>query len=116
MKITLSPSKDQQFETHAYNTVSLESPHDTIVVEDAMRLVTSALVAWGYAPESVAEYLDEEFANDHLGINSHSWSDFADNFSTPSTIPRELTEEEVKNYVESSEVEFIESIHDTLDD
>ena len=115
MKITLTPSKDQQFETHVYNTVALESPHDDIHVEDAMKLVASALVAWGYAPESVAGYLDEEFANDHLGINSHSWSDFADNFSTPSTIP-ELTEEEVKNYVESSEVEFIESIHDTLDD
>ena len=68
MKVTLSPTNDQQFEKYPHNTVSLESPHDDINIEDAMRLVTSALVAWGYSPQNVAEYLDVEFARNYLGI------------------------------------------------
>ena len=58
MKVQLSPTKDQQFECIQYCITGITS----------RRLVTSALVAWGYAPKNVAEYLDEEFARERLGI------------------------------------------------
>ena len=62
MKITIEPSKDQRGETYPYSKVSVEYPHDDVDIEIMMGEVVKAVQAWGFDNTNIAEYLDEEFA------------------------------------------------------
>ena len=62
MKITIEPSKDQRGEPYPYSTVSVEHPHDDVDVEIMMGEVVKVIQAWGFDNKNIAEYLDEEFA------------------------------------------------------
>ena len=62
MKITIEPSKDQKGEAYPYSVVSVEYPHDDVDIETMMGEVVKAVQAWGFDAKNIAEYLDEEFA------------------------------------------------------
>ena len=62
MKITIEPSKDQRGETYPYSKVSVEYPHDDVDIETMMGEVVKVVQAWGFDNTNIAEYLDEEFA------------------------------------------------------
>ena len=62
MKITIEPSKDQRGETYPYSKVSVEYPHDDVNIEIMMGEVVKVVQAWGFDNKNIAEYLDEEFA------------------------------------------------------
>ena len=62
MKITIEPSKDQRGETYPYSKVSVEYPHDDVDIETMMGEVVKVIQAWGFDNTNIAEYLDEEFA------------------------------------------------------
>ena len=51
MKIILQPTSNEN-----QHSVTLETPHDDINIEEAIELVKGALVAWGYHPDIVNEY------------------------------------------------------------
>lgn len=53
MKITIAPSKDQSYENYPRNAVTIEAPIDDVELPDALEIIYSALVAWGYDPEGV---------------------------------------------------------------
>jgi hypothetical protein len=65
MKITIEPSEDQHGKNHPHSKVSVEIPCDDLTVGQMMEEIVKALKAWGYANESIGEYLDEEFALEH---------------------------------------------------
>ncbi len=62
MKITIEPSTDQRGETYPYSKVSVDYPHDDVDIEIRMGEVVKAVQAWGFDNKCIAEYLDEEFA------------------------------------------------------
>ena len=62
MKITIEPSKDQRGETYPYSVVSVEYPHDDVDIETMMGEAVKVIQAWGFDNKNIAEYLDEEFA------------------------------------------------------
>ncbi len=62
MKITIEPSTDQRGETYPYSKVSVEYPHDDVDIETMMGEVVKVIQAWGFDNTNIAEYLDEEFA------------------------------------------------------
>jgi len=65
MKITIEPSEDQHDKNPPYSKVSVESPYDDLTIGQMMEEIVKALKAWGYANESIGEYLDEGFALEH---------------------------------------------------
>lgn len=57
MKITIEPTNENLGRAPK---VSLELPSDDTVVEDAIELVVGALVAYGYHPDSIKEYIPND--------------------------------------------------------
>ena len=60
MKITIEPTQDQSKEKHAFDTITIESLHDDLHIDEAMSLVERALVAWGFHPDTVQDYYKDE--------------------------------------------------------
>lgn len=56
MKITLEPTRPGT----SQHTVVLEHPEDELDIEGVMQLISEALMAYGYMPETVREMLDIE--------------------------------------------------------
>ena len=65
MKITIEPSLSH--ETDSYHTVTIETPHDDVAMEETMEMIVKSLQGWGYANETISSYLDKEFAHS-LGL------------------------------------------------
>lgn len=55
MRITIAPSAGNVPDQHS---VTIQTNHDDIILDDAIELMRAALIAWGYSPEGVAAYLD----------------------------------------------------------
>ena len=71
MKITIEPTEDQSHMGNAdclHSKVSIEISSDKLDIRDTMEQVVKSLKAWGFHDESIADYLDEEFAWS-LGLN-----------------------------------------------
>ena len=70
MKITLTPSTSQIGKPldQMSKEITISLPTDDLDIYAAMELACSALIAYGFAPESVADCLDEEFAEFNMGI------------------------------------------------
>ena len=65
MRITIEPTTDQ-FDRSSEATqhrVVLEHPHDDLGISTVIELVEWALIAYGYPPTLVREYLDPDFEN-----------------------------------------------------
>lgn len=61
MKITLAPSHAPESGASAAavnSTVCVEHPYDDLNVDETMVLVRQALIAYGFAEATVAEYFD----------------------------------------------------------
>jgi len=59
MRITLEPTTDQSvWEPHCQqHKVVVETLSDDLDIHDVMENVRSALLAWGFAPKSIDEYI-----------------------------------------------------------
>ena len=60
MKLTLSPSRDQSLEKYPHLSVSVEDARDDICIDDVIGMFRALLLAAGYLPEAVNQYLGEE--------------------------------------------------------
>ena len=114
MKVTLTPSTSQigkpLDQMNKEITVSL--PVDDVDIYAAMELACSALIAYGFDPESVADCLDEEFAEFNLGITKTSPINPLDyTGSPPATIPKKLTDEDVEKFTEDQKKKWSEDSH-----
>lgn len=69
MKILIAPTdaKTQALDSSASYTVTMEHPSDDLNVTEAFRLLSLALVAYGYHPKNVRDCLDESLANEFFG-------------------------------------------------
>lgn len=68
MRITIEPTKDINNELHLHSAISIQHPCADIVT--AMDLMVTAMQAWGFADESIAEFLETDFATDRGLISS----------------------------------------------
>jgi len=59
MKITIAPTQDQTKERHPQHSVTIETPHDEANLEEALEIIHSALVAWGFGAESITQAMNE---------------------------------------------------------
>jgi hypothetical protein len=59
MKITIQPTAPQEGEKYPYPTVSIEMPEDDITLPKVMEnLIRPALIAWGFEPTIIEEYIE----------------------------------------------------------
>jgi len=59
MKITISPTEDQRGEKYAFHTVSIKTISDEIKVDEAVGILHTLLVAWGFSSQSVQKEMNE---------------------------------------------------------
>jgi hypothetical protein len=58
MKITIQPTTPQEGEKYPYPTVSIEMPEDDMTLPRVMEnLIRPALIAWGFEPTILDEYI-----------------------------------------------------------
>lgn len=60
MKLTLSPSRDQSAAQHPCSTVTVEVPQDDLCIDEIVSMFSSLLLAAGYDPKNVKDYLGED--------------------------------------------------------
>lgn len=63
MKITITPSQQRKIGAAAgtvYCAVSVEHPYDDLDAAEAVRLMTQALIAWGYAESTIEELIGRD--------------------------------------------------------
>jgi hypothetical protein len=59
MKITLSPTEQQEGEKYPHPTVSIEMPDDYICLPEVIdKLIRPALIAWGFDSTLIEEYIE----------------------------------------------------------
>ena len=63
MKITIEPTEPMNGALH-YSTVSISYPSDHLDIETMMTTMVTAIQAWGFMDESIAEFLETDFATD----------------------------------------------------
>ena len=59
MKITISPSEDQDGQKHKYFGVTIEHPHDDVNCRIALEMCVNALSAWGFQRESIMDAMEQ---------------------------------------------------------
>lgn len=64
MKITIEPT-ERSVPPYGDNPpyrpkIELTLPVDDVLLSEVIQNIRSALIAWGYAPESVKEYINED--------------------------------------------------------
>jgi hypothetical protein len=62
MKITITPSRKPEIGEAAgaaYTTVTIEHPYDDLNVEEAVAVMKSALVAWGFSEKLFEKAVEE---------------------------------------------------------
>ena len=59
MKITISPSEDQDGQKHKYFGVTIEHPHDDVNCRIALEMCVNALMAWGFERDCIMDAMEQ---------------------------------------------------------
>jgi len=57
MKITIEPTCNESGTEYQHNTVTIETPHDELSLDEIIEVITSALFCFGFSEEGVRKYL-----------------------------------------------------------
>jgi len=60
MRVMLLPSKDQSKEKFQHPEISIEVPDDDLLLSEVILLIKASLIAWGFHPDSVDEYFNQD--------------------------------------------------------
>lgn len=58
MKITIEPTTDQTGRKYQHHGVTITHPEDELMASEVIELIQAALIAWGFNPETVKEYIN----------------------------------------------------------